>query len=239
MGCRLTNFALNTNADCFGRRLCFAIPNVPTEYTVTYLLYFFPLPVDKHLLSSYSSLLPPPPSPTGTVLSLCLEADRCRMVGSDNLWGVISGSPSPHFLRSASLRGCHSGPDRWKRKERDLCTTHSVTCHVSVCKFCRLEIMGTCILGLLTDEEIEMEREGLIEGRERTFFSENLPKNKIRELPEKADFGERCGVFFRDNDICTCACLCVCTWLCVKQLNADVNMFLFPVMHPVPALSRC
>lgn len=39
-GCRLTNFVLNTNGDCFGRLLCDAIPYVPAECAVTYLLHF-------------------------------------------------------------------------------------------------------------------------------------------------------------------------------------------------------
>lgn len=39
-GCTLTNFALNTNTDCFGWRLCVAFPYVLTEYAPTYLLYF-------------------------------------------------------------------------------------------------------------------------------------------------------------------------------------------------------
>lgn len=75
-GCRLTNSALNTNTDCFGRRLCVAIPYVPAEYAVTYLLYFSssrrpaaPLP------SSYSSSRYDKQQ-YGTVLSLCLEAGR-------------------------------------------------------------------------------------------------------------------------------------------------------------------
>lgn len=55
----------------------------------------------------------------GTALSLCLEADRCKRVGSNSLWGVTPGSPSLHFPSPLSLRGCHGGPDRWSRKERE------------------------------------------------------------------------------------------------------------------------
>lgn len=63
-GCRLTNFALNTNTDCFGRRLCVAIPYVPTGYTVTYLLYFSRFHRQAPPVLLYS---PPPPRPQAMI----------------------------------------------------------------------------------------------------------------------------------------------------------------------------
>lgn len=103
--------------------MCVAIPYVPVEYAVAYLLYFSHSRQQAPPVLIHSPLPPPFPGTTdsgyGTVLSLCLEADRWKLVRSNNLQGVTFGSPSPHFLCSASLGGYHGGLDRWSRKERE------------------------------------------------------------------------------------------------------------------------
>lgn len=109
---------------------------VPAEYAVTYLLYFFPL---SPTTTSCPHTLPPPSLfpwndrfGYSTVLSLCLEANRCKLVGSSNLRRVTSGSPLHLFLPSASLWGCHAGSDRWRRKEGENVLHKSAWC-VCVC----------------------------------------------------------------------------------------------------------
>lgn len=141
-------------------------------------------------------LLPPPPPPpptTGTVLSLCLEVDRCKLVGTHNLWGVTPGSPSPHFAPFCLPQGV----PRWarqvgKKRKREFCTSHSLRCHV-VASY----------------------------GRKRVFFSENLSKKKMSFTSKGRFWSTVCVCVFRDNKVCTCACVCLRIWLCVKQLNAD------------------
>ena len=139
MSCRLTNFALNTNTDCFGRRMHVAIPYVPAEYAATYLLYFSRSCRQAPPVLTHSTPPPPPPphlpGSNMAVLSLCLEADRCKAVGSNNMCGE-SPLGHPHLASSAlpPWGVCHSGPDRWwGGKERaKLCTSHSVVCAISV-----------------------------------------------------------------------------------------------------------
>lgn len=125
---------------------------VPVEYAVTYLLYFFLSCQCNATTSCPHTHIHTHPPPFflrndrfgyGTVLSLCLEANRCKLVGSSNLWRVTSGSPLHLFLPSASLWGCHAGSDRWRRKEGEnallksayVCVCVRVCAHTQVMKY--------------------------------------------------------------------------------------------------------
>lgn len=93
--------------------MCVAIPYVPCGICCCVYLLVLSRSCGKAPLSSSTPILLLLLTLLKEQQALCLESDRCKLVGANNAWGVTSGSPSPHFLCSASLRGCHSGPDRW------------------------------------------------------------------------------------------------------------------------------
>lgn len=101
----------------------------------------------------FSSLPPTPPFPgttdSGIWHRFVIVSGSRQMetsIGSNNLWGVTFGSPSPHFLCSASPRGCHGGLDRWSRKRKgELSAIRTARCQVCLCASSvgsRLEVMG-------------------------------------------------------------------------------------------------
>lgn len=115
--------------------------HVSQENTLLHICSTFLAPSDKHLLSSCTPPIPLTYSSSSSgrdTARFCLcvyKQTDTNLTGSNNLWGVTSGSPFPYFLCYPSLRGCHSGPDRWRRKERKgggLCTSQSVMC-ICVC----------------------------------------------------------------------------------------------------------
>lgn len=137
----MKNFALNTNTDCFRRRLC-CHSTCPRRIRCYISALLFSLPA-----TSTSCPHAPPPIPL-TYSSSSSGRDTARfclcvykqtdtnLTGSNNLWGVTSGSPFPYFLCYPSLRGCHSGPDRWRRKERGGGALHKSVSNVYLC-LCR------------------------------------------------------------------------------------------------------
>lgn len=136
-GCKLTNFALNTNTD--GRKLCVTIPYVPEEYIVTYQLNFsLSCQQAPHVLSLWEN--------SSKFVSLCLTANRCKPKGSNSLWGLTSGVT----LTSCSLFYLSQRVPAWawkveEKREGMLCTTFAVMLCVrgdDTCLIRRLINMG-------------------------------------------------------------------------------------------------
>lgn len=101
-----------------GKERCVAIPYVPMEYAVTYLLYFSGACLRAPPVLTHSSFLP---SLCPPCLRTCV-LNWCKVPRVNNLRGVTFRSPSPHFLRSISPGECHIRPSRWReiRKGRAL-----------------------------------------------------------------------------------------------------------------------
>lgn len=132
-GCRLTNFALNTNTDCFGRRLC-CHSICPRGIRCYVSAPLFLAPTDKHLLSSPTPLFPPPPLPLGTIWHSFVIVTRNGHMQTKICGESPVGHPHLIFSTLPPSGGCHGGSGRWRRKEREsFAASQSVICQVDMC----------------------------------------------------------------------------------------------------------
>lgn len=125
-GCRLRNSALNTNTDCFGRRPCVAIPYVPAEYAVTYLLYFSSSRRQAPPVLIHS---PPPILLLGMTSNNMAPFCHCVWKRADGKKSRNLQSVRSHPWVTLTSFPHTQSPSGGKRKG-ELCTSYSVTCRV-------------------------------------------------------------------------------------------------------------